>query len=164
MQGNQMGQEQNQGMNSGQGFAADGMNWGNTQDQAPAEPKFRGCSTLPLDMNAKKPIDKPPADHKQAPDDVPGPDNGQAPDKEHGPWAFAGQDDRNKGPGAHPADADRRHGMRSIRPDLPPKEDHKKMPPMKSIMDYWHKPMPRPLMGDHFPEMPPMKSIMDHMG
>ncbi|MFZ2471124.1 MAG: hypothetical protein WAW52_04190 [Methanothrix sp.] len=175
MQGNEMGPEQNQEMNSGQGFAHDGTNYGNTHDQAPAEPKFRGCSTLPQDMKAKKPISKHPADPKQTPD------NGQAPVNGHEPWAFAGQDDQNDGPGAHLADADRRHDMRSIQPDSPPKKDHKKsimsdrhkkgpkplmgnhfkkIPHKKSIMDGRHKPMPKSLMEDYFPKMPPMKPIM----
>jgi len=144
MQGNNMGPAQNQEMASGQGFAPEGMDDGNGQGQAPVEPRFRGCSTLPQDINAKKPISKPPANPGLAPD------NGQA------PWVYAGQEGGNGGPDAHPPDADRRDGLRPILPDSPPRQDHR-----TSMMGDWHKPMPRPLMGDHLPEMPPMKSIME---
>lgn len=190
MQGNNMGQAQDQGMNSGLGFAPDGLDNGNKQGQPPAEPKFKGCNTWQQNMNAMKLMNKPSANSEPAPDKEKNPnngkdpENGQAPDNGHTPWVYAGQDNGNGNPGDHHADADQRNGMRSICPDSPPRQEprksimgdwHKKdpkplienhfqkMPPMKSIMDDRHKPMPRPLMDIYFPEMPPRKSIMDHV-
>ncbi|MHB8119374.1 MAG: hypothetical protein ACYDHX_11690 [Methanothrix sp.] len=147
---NEMGPAHDNGM--GLGPQDDGIG----QDQAPIEPKFKGCNTWLQEMKDKKPIKEPFSNTPNGLENGNGAQDGQG-DKLM-PWQHVEQDDERDGSAIYGYSSKGKHApSKSIMA-----HNSLKGHPKKSLMEKRHRKAPRPLMGINIPEMPPMKSIMNH--